>query len=153
MLQGFANHPFAQAIRDYAERARRASENGDGTDVDAFTPPIDIFNTERAFVIHISLPGAKKEDIGVNWDEDKGVLNITGVVYRPGDEAFLSTLSSSERKVGMFEKTVALPPAGSDEKEEVDGFAITAKMEDGILIVTVPKLEKEWTEVRKVDIE
>jgi HSP20 family protein len=90
--------------------------------------------------------------VGVNWDGDKGELSIAGVVYRPGDEEFLQTMVSSERKAGMFEKVVKLPPQGV-EKEEIDGLAISARMEDGVLIVTVPKLEKEWTEVRKVDIE
>jgi len=68
-------------------------------------------------------------------------------------------LVSGERRVGLFERKVQLPPFGGvardaeGEKEEVDADHITARMEDGILIVVVPKVEKEWTEVRKVDIE
>ena len=81
------------------------------------------------------------------------MLNIAGVVYRPGDEEFLSTLASSERRVGMFERNVTLPPEGSTQRDEVDGLAISAKMEDGVLVIAVPKLEKEWTEIHKVDIE
>lgn len=121
-----------------------------------FTPPIDVFSTETAFILHVSLPGAKKEDVGVNWDAEKGVLNLAGVVYRQGDEAFLKSLSQSERKVGVFERTVKLPPgtgSAEKEKEEVDGDGITAKLEDGVLVVTVPKVEKEWTEVKRVDIQ
>ena len=79
-------------------------------------------------------------------------MSIAGVVYRHGDEEFLKTLTTSERKVGMFERTVKLPPA-EEEKEEVDGDNITAKLEDGVLVVTVPKVEKDWTEVKRVDIE
>lgn len=118
-----------------------------------FVPPIDVFSTEDAYILHIALPGAKKEDVGVNWDADKGVLNVAGIVYRKGDEEFLKTLSQSERKVGIFEREVRLPP-GNEEKEEVDGDAITAKLEDGVLVVTVPKVEKEehWTEVKRIDV-
>ncbi|KUJ23959.1 HSP20-like chaperone, partial [Mollisia scopiformis] len=116
-----------------------------------FVPPIDVFSTEAAYILHIALPGAKKDDVGVNFDSDKGVLNIAGVVYRQGDEEFLKTLTQSERKVGAFDRSVKLPPA-NEEKEEIDGDAITAKLEDGILVVTVPKVEKEWTEVKRVDI-
>lgn len=119
---------------------------------DTFAPPIDVFNTETAYVLHVAIPGAKKEDVGVNWDSEKSVLNIAGVVYRQGDEEFLKTLSSSERKVGMFERSIKLPP-GEEEKEEVNSDAITAKLENGVLMVTVPKVEKEWTEVKRVDIE
>lgn len=110
-----------------------------------------MFSTEKEYILHVALPGAKKEDVGVNWDSEKGLLNLAGVVYRQGDEEFLKTLAKSERKVGVFERTVKLPP-GSEEKEEIDGDAITAKLEDGVLVVTVPKVEKEWTEVKKVDI-
>jgi HSP20 family protein len=148
-------HPWAQVLRQYAEQvgvAQRSAdtlvpEDGENT----FVPPVDVFSTETAYFVHIALPGAKKEDVGVNYDSDKGVLNIAGIVYRQGDEEFLKSLTQSERKVGVFDRNVKLPPA-SDEKEEVDGDAITAKLEDGILVVTVPKVEKEWTEVKKVDI-
>jgi HSP20 family protein len=115
-------------------------------------PPVDIFSTDREYVLHVSLPGAKKEDVGVNFDPEKGDLNIAGMAYRPGDEQFLESLTQSERKVGMFERTVKIPPVG-EEKVEVDGDAITAKMEDGLLVVTIPKVDKEWTEVKRVDIE
>ncbi|KAI2640734.1 HSP20-like chaperone [Hypomontagnella submonticulosa] len=153
LMHAFATHPFAQAFKDYVDQARAGTsgEANEQHDDDTFTPPVDIFNTEKAFVLHVSLPGAMKEDIGVNWDGEK--LNIAGVVYRPGNEEFLQTMTSSERKVGMFENSIKLPPVGSGEKDDVDGLGITAKMENGILIVTVPKTEKEWTEVHKVDIE
>jgi HSP20 family protein len=158
MIRGFSQHPFFQNLREQAENYRAAAaatQNNDepSDESDAFVPPVDIFSTERAYVLHVALPGAKKEDIGVNWDADSSVLNIAGVVYRPGDEEFLKSLSSGERKIGMFERNVKLPPAGAEEKDEIDGFGITARMEDGILIITVPKVEKEWTEIRKVDIE
>lgn len=153
LFESLSAHPLAEAFRIYAN-AQRSGETLVPEDTDAensFTPPVDIFFTERDYVLHVALPGAKKEDIGVNWDAEKGLLNLAGVVYRQGDEEFLKTLSKSERKVGVFERTVKLPP-GSEDKEEIDGDAITAKLEDGILVVTVPRVEKEWTEVKKVDI-
>lgn len=144
MFRGMASHPLFRNFRDLAQ------PNQESTDPDAFTPPVDVFNTEKTFVLHVALPGAKKDDVGVNWDAERGVLKIAGVVHRPGDEEFLKTLTKSERTVGVFERNVTLPPDG---KDEVDGFGITAKMEDGVLVITVPKAEKEWTEIHKVDIE
>ncbi len=154
LFQAFASHPIAQALRNYAEQAGLGAdrEAGETDDENNFTPPIDVFSTSTAYVLHVALPGAKKEDVGVNWDAEKGELNVAGVVYRRGDEEFLKTLSKKERKVGVFERNVKLPP-GEEEKEEVDGDNINAKLEDGVLIVTVPKVEKEWTEVKKVDIQ
>lgn len=182
MMRGFMAHPFFRNLRDQAERyyhptaadntnnTRAAAEADDSNNT--FAPPIDIFNTPEAFILHTALPGAKKEDIGVTWNPQSRMLRIAGVVHRPGDEAFLQTLTSvRERRVGVFEREVKLPPEGDDDNAEkkkdgdaaaaaaedvdvdVDGFGITARMEEGVLIVTVPKVEREWMEVRKVDIE
>ncbi|KAL6809431.1 hypothetical protein GGI42DRAFT_317897 [Trichoderma sp. SZMC 28013] len=164
MMRGFMGHPFFRNIRDQAERyAQPATRNANTEDENTFSPPIDIFNTPDAFILHTALPGAKKDDVGVTWNPQTRSLRIAGVVHRPGDEAFLQTLTGvRERRVGVFEREVKLPPEGETEKKadgeetdldvDVDGFGITARMEEGILIVTVPKVEKEWMEVRKVDI-
>lgn len=148
MMRGFMNHPFFQSVRDQAERHR-----ANDADADAFQPPVDIFTTESSYVVHAALPGAKKDDIGVNWNPDTNTLSVAGVVHRPGDEAFLQGLVSAERRVGVFERNITLPPAGVADKDSVDGLGITARMEDGVLVVVVPKLEREWTEVRKVDVQ
>jgi HSP20 family protein len=145
LMNAFANHPIAQALRSYVGAQQDEDDQ-------SFTPPVDIFSTPSTYVLHVALPGAKKEDVGVNWDAEKNELNVAGVVYRQGDEEFLKTLTNKERKVGMFERNVHLP-LPEEEKEEIDGDNISARMEDGVLIVTVPKVEKEWTEVKKVDIE
>ncbi len=116
-----------------------------------FTPSADVFDTEDGYIIHVALPGAKKEDVGVNWDADKSELSIAGVVYRPGDEDFLKTLAMGERKVGVFEKKIRLGSRASPA--QVDADSISAKMEDGVLIVTIPKLDREYVEIKKVDIE
>lgn len=152
MIRGFVNHPYFQNLNlgDLSGNNARQASN----EADVFSPPVDVFNTERAFILHVALPGAKKEDVAVNWDPDSSTLNISGIVLRPGDEQFLASLASGERTVGMFERNIVLPPAGAaTEREEVDGFGISAKLEDGVLAITVPKVEKEWTEIRKVDIE
>ncbi|OTB07556.1 hypothetical protein M426DRAFT_19894 [Hypoxylon sp. CI-4A] len=152
LMHMLAGHPYAQAFKDFMDQARAdPSDESNEQQDDSFTPPVDVFNTEKAYVLHVSLPGAQKEDIGLNWDGEK--INIAGVVHRPGNEEFLQSLAPSERKVGMFERSIKLPPAGSDDKEDIDGVGITAKMENGILIVTVPKTEKEWTQIHKVEIQ
>jgi len=153
LMEHFSNHPIAQAVRSYAEQF--AAPNG--SDADSFVPPVDIFLTPGTYTLHVALPGAKREDVGVNWNPDKGELSIAGVVYRPGNEEFIKSLHKAERRIGMFERKVKLPPAGDaedqDKADEIDADNITAKLEDGVLVVTVPKVEKEWTDVKKVDIE
>jgi HSP20 family protein len=116
-----------------------------------FKPEVDVFDTESVFVVHISLPGAQKDDIGVSWDAEKSELSIAGVVHRPGDEELLKTLALDERKVGAFDRKVRLGTRAHPAQIDVDG--ITAKLENGILLVEVPKLNGEFVEIKKVDIE
>ena len=138
----------AAAMRNQGNQGNGDSDRTGGKD---FTPDADIFDTEDAYVVHMSLPGAKKEDVGVNWDADSSELNIAGVIYRLGDEEFLKKLALDERKVGVFERKIKLGSKQDPAQVESDGIA--AKMEDGILVVTIPKTEKEFVEVKKVDIE
>lgn len=120
----------------------------------SYEPPVDIFSTPSAYILHVAIPGAKKEDVGVNWDAEKGELNVLGVVYRQGDEALLQSLTKAERKVGVFERALKLPPVG-DEKVDIHKEGIVARLEDGVLYITVPKVEKdkEWTEVKRIEID
>jgi len=127
-------------------------QNGENSgEQDDWKPEADVFDTESSFVVHISLPGAHKEDVGVTWDAEKSELTVSGVVHRPGDEAFLKSLALDERKVGAFERKVRLGTRAVPAHVDVEG--ITAKLDNGILIVDVPKLNGEFVEVKKVDIE
>ncbi|KIH86971.1 hypothetical protein SPBR_08909 [Sporothrix brasiliensis 5110] len=149
--------------RDATPVANATGTAGDDDTADYFVPPVDIFvdDNRGGWILHVALPGANKEDIDVQWDADRGVLTIAGVVVRPGNEAFLEGLINAERHVGLFQREVNLPPFGNQTtsdnsdaptKQEVDAAGITARMENGVLIVVVPTVDKEWTEVQKVDI-
>ena len=116
-----------------------------------FQPPCDVFDLEDSFILHFSLPGAKKEDVGVNWDADKSELSVAGVIYRPGDEDFLKNLAMDERNVGAFERKVRLGSRATPAA--VDADHITARLEDGVLHVRVPKVDGEYVDVKKVDVE
>ena len=62
----------------------------------------------------------------------------------------MKALAMDEREVGVFERKVRL--GNRTNPAQVDADSITAKMEDGVLIVTVPRAE-EFVEIKKVDIE
>lgn len=181
LLASLANHPAAQQVREYIEvlqgrgrtaaaafggggdddRARMptSSHDGDMDDADnnnnnagaSFVPPLDVFAQPDRWVVHLAVPGAKKEDIGCDWDAGRATLSIRGVVHRPGDEEFLRGQIRGERSVGLFERQVRL--GGTEEAVAVDGEGISARMEEGLLVIVVPKVEKEWTEVKRVEIE
>lgn len=117
---------------------------GSGNSDSDFEPRTDIFDTPTSYVIHVSLPGAKKEDVGVDWDGENSHLRIAGVVHRPGaDEQLLSQLvvDGRKRETGVFEKVIRLGTKRQPASINIDGIA--AKMADGVLVVKVPKVEME----------
>ena len=107
-----------------------------------FEPRADVFDITDTYIIHLSLPGAKKEDVGVDYDGENSLLRIAGVVHRPGaDEELLKNLAVDGRKreVGVFEKSIRL--GTKRDPASIDVNAISAKMTDGVLVVKVPKVE------------
>lgn len=135
--------PEDQGLGVSLDRFRSANGNpttlAEGVD---FEPRTDLYDTPSIYVIHISLPGAKREDLGVDWDGENSILHIGGVVHRPGvDEETLKLLAVDGRKkeVGVFEKKIRL--GTRRDPAQIDIAAITAKMTDGVLVVKVPKLE------------
>jgi HSP20 family protein len=158
-LGEFIQAQLAAAVPNTTNNGNKANQATDGntpatsgSDHD-FVPPVDVFDTETSYVVHVSLAGAKKEDLSVNWDVEKSELVVAGVVYRPGDEALLKTLALDERKVGAFQRKVALGGA-KEKKVEVEVEGIAAKMVDGVLVVTLPKKDaEEFEQVFHVDVD
>lgn len=110
------------------------------TDVN-FEPRADIFENQSAYTIHLSLPGAKKEDVGVEYEGEHSVLRITGVVHRPDvDEQMMNELvvDGRKRETGVFEKAIRL--GTRRDPANIDVAGINAKMTDGVLVVRIPKL-------------
>ncbi|KAJ5791887.1 uncharacterized protein N7518_008898 [Penicillium psychrosexuale] len=119
---------------------------------DKYKPEVDVFDTPEAFVIHVALPGTKREDVEVNWDPKTVEVSISGVINRPGPEDLVKTIALDERKVGAFERKVRLGSRANPPK--VDGDAISAKLEDGVLVIEVPKTEPDDdAEVKRVEVE
>lgn len=108
-----------------------------------FEPRADIFENKGLYTIHLSLPGAKKSDLGVDYDGENSVLRVTGVVHRPDvDEQMLKDLvvDGRKRETGVFEKAIRL--GTKRDPANIDVAGISAKMTDGVLVVKIPKVEK-----------
>lgn len=112
-----------------------------------FTPRVDVFSTPEKYTVHISLPGAKKENINVHYEPSESTLQVHGVVLRPGsDEGLNSALVLDERReeAGAFEREIRL---GEKEPANVDVGSITARLADGVLVVTLPRVPGEKKKV------
>ncbi|CAL5866791.1 uncharacterized protein PFLUO_LOCUS1001 [Penicillium psychrofluorescens] len=129
-----------------------AEQKPEGVD---FVPTVDVFDTATKYIVHVSLPGAKKEDLSIDYDAGESVLRLAGVVYRPGISEDLHqglVMEGRAREVGVFEREVRLGSRAAPAAVVVE--EISAKLEDGVLNVTVPKIqEPEVSKKKKVVVE
>lgn len=93
---------------------------------DAKFPAHDIVETDANYVVHLMVPGLDKKDFKLEIDDDK--LVVEG--ERTRNESIQFTVKQSY--FGKFKKIYTLPKNVIQEK-------ITAKYENGILSITVPK--------------
>ena len=95
------------------------------------TPPVEIHETASDFIVTAELPGVRKED--VELDYENGMLFIRGEKQSEGEKKDQDLLVW-ERTYGAFQRVFMLP-------KKVDPDHITAQFKDGVLTVTLPKVE------------
>ena len=106
-----------------------------------FAMKTDIFESENAYRLDVEVPGLAKEDIKLNFKD--GYLTIEATAKEHEEEGF--TAIRSERLTGEASRQFYLG--------EVDETAITAKYENGILTVLVPKMKPEEAKPHSIVIE
>jgi HSP20 family protein len=99
---------------------------------DSFMPAVDVTEDDDKIEIHAEVPGMGKEDIDVSVEN--GVLTISGE-KKEEERKEETNYHRVERRYGSFQRRMRLP-------EGVDDESIDAAYADGVLTVTVPKMEK-----------
>lgn len=103
---------------------------GSWQDLSGFEPRVDVSETEKDLKVTVELPGvADKDDLDIVVLDD--MLQIKGEI-RQEKESKEENFHQRERFYGGFFRTVKLPV--EVKKEEA-----TAKYENGLLIVNLPK--------------
>jgi HSP20 family protein len=98
-----------------------------------WSPSVDISETDSEYLIRAALPGVKKEDAKVTYED--GMLTLSGERQQE-EEVKDEKFHKVESFYGSFSRSFALPD-GVDEK------AIRADSKDGVLTVHVPKVKVE----------
>jgi HSP20 family protein len=104
----------------------------------AWTPPVDIEETDDAWVVEAELPGVRNDDIDVEVRDNE--LEITGEIKERERRGILRRRT---RRVGRFEFRVTVPGA-------IDAERMDARLNDGVLTVRVPKPEQ--ARPRRIDV-
>ena len=105
-------------------------------------PAMDITETDNEVIATLELPGLKREDIKVSVNND--ILTVSGEKKQEKTEEN-ENIHRVERTYGYFKRSVALPV-------EVDTNKVKAVYKDGVLKVTMPKLEEKKTKEIPVQV-
>jgi len=106
----------------------------------AFTPAVDVYETDKAVVVETPLAGFNPADVKVSVEN--GVLTLQGE-NRKEHEIEEKNYYRKEVRSGAFYRQIALPTAVEENKVE-------ASFEDGVLKISCPKTKP--AEPKKVEI-
>jgi|UniRef100_A0A7V6A246 HSP20 family protein len=98
-----------------------------------FRPAADLYETSEGVVLRLEIPGADKEDLGIDLAGQELVVHGR---RRPAPPADTSRVLHYEITYGSFERSFHIPMA-------VDPDGVTAHYEHGILEVRLPRRQPQ----------
>ena len=114
-------------LRAWQERLERLSRHH----ADAWTPAIDVYETEEAYVVTAEVPGLAREQVDLAVEESR--LTLQGRRdARPGAGATVH-YHQVERGYGAFRRVFEFA-------EKIDADRVAADLTDGVLTITIPKV-------------
>jgi HSP20 family protein len=96
-------------------------------------PLINLTEDKDTYYLRAELPGVKAEDLSIESTDSN--LSISGE-RKIADIAQNAKYHRREREQGRFSRIISMP-------ERVNRDKIEAKLDDGILTITIPKAESE----------
>ena len=97
-----------------------------------WSPALDVHDEKDNLVVHLELPGMKKEEINISLHD--GALTVSGERKQEREQKEGESFRS-ERYFGKFQRSVTLPAA-------VDAKNVKASYKDGLLTIHLPKAEE-----------
>ena len=96
-----------------------------------FTPNVDIFETENEITLLADVPGVKADDLGIDLKDD--VLTLTGEVKGAGPPCGKQVVT--EYQTGSYYRQFTLT-------EMIDQAKIAAELKNGVLRLSLPKIQR-----------
>jgi len=107
-----------------------------------YNVPVNIVDNPENYEVHVYATGFAKDNIRISVAD--GVLYISGT--REVDENNLPNFSLQEYPIKSFERVIAL-------NEQVNTTNISARQENGVLIITLPKTPEAQKPAQEVKID
>ena len=115
-------------VREKQEVAQPAEQTRPGL---IFTPNVDIFETETEITLLADMPGVKSEDLTIDLRDN--TLTLEGDVALLGNDK--EEVIYEEYSIGRYYRQFSL-------SDVINQAKIDAKLHDGVLRLTLPKVEK-----------
>ena len=115
-------------VREKQELAQPAEQTRPGL---VFTPSVDIFETENEITLLADMPGVVPDNLSIDLRDD--TLTLEGDIT-PVDDQKEETVYS-EYSTGRYYRQFSL-------SEVIDQTKIDAQLQDGVLRLSLPKVEK-----------
>lgn len=115
------------------ENGAQTSQNRESCEANvAFTPPMDIYETEMQYNVYMDLPGVKPEAVKIEIQDERLVVSGTRDAAVQGQKL---SVHRQERTAGKFSRSLRLP-------KKLDAEKIEAHFDNGVLHVVLPKQAK-----------
>lgn len=124
---------FAHVYRDLHNANIPQTENP------GWTPAVDVREEAERFVIRADVPGVDPASIDITMED--GVLTMSGERAAASEEGV--SYQRNERASGQFTRRFNLP-------ESADAESVSARGENGVLEITIPK--REQVKPRKITV-
>ena len=111
----------------------------------ATAPAINVFETENEYKVELAAPGMTKEDFNVHIDEDNNLvisMEKKSESENKDENKKEGRYLRREFSYSKFQQTMILP-------DDVDKEKISAHVENGVLIIELPKFTEEAKEKSK----
>jgi len=105
-------------------------------------PVFDVTEDNKSYYLSLDLPGVDKENVNLSISSD--VLTISGI-REPNLEENLDYSRFNQVSYGEFEKSFYLPENTNHDK-------VSAKMENGVLTLTLKKVKELPDDIKKISI-
>lgn len=115
-------------VREKQEVTSPAEQTRPGV---TFTPTVDIFETEKEMTLLADMPGVKPDDLSIDLRDN--TLTLEGDITPPNGQKEESLYE--EYASGRFYRQFSL-------SEVIDQAKIDAQLQDGVLRLSLPKVEK-----------
>ena len=134
---------FPRSFSGMMDEVMQNGWNRLGDEIQSFHAPVNIRESETGYTLQLFAPGLKKEDFKITVE--KGVLTVSYDHKEETTQNEEGRWTRTEYKSKSFRRNFSLG-------DEANAGQITAKYQDGVLLLSIPKKEKSPLETKDIAV-